>query len=153
MKLLLAVIIISLFSACANQPDCLITATSQVKISLKKTTSEEANSVLFTSITISGTDSTFQTKKNAKVSSLVLHVNPSELQTTFKFKYLDAQNVAKSDSLVVVYVAQNVIISPECGGYVYYSNLTVFATSFQITPKITNSQLSTSATVNIEIKL
>ena len=153
MKFLPAVIVISLFSACVNQPDCLVTATSQVKISLKKTTSEEANSILFTSITISGTDSSFQSKKNTKVSSLVLYVNPRELHTTFKFKYLDAQNVAKSDSLVVAYVAQNVIVSPECGGYVYYSNLNVLATSFRITPKIVNSQLSTSATVNIEIKL
>ena len=108
---------------------------------------------LFTSITISGTDSTFQDKKKAKVSSLILYVNPHDVKTTFKFKYLDASNVEKSDSLVVSYLAQNVIISPECGGYVYYSNLYVLATSFLITPKIVNSQLSTSAPVNIQIKL
>ena len=153
MKFLLAGCIISLLLSCVGQPDCLITATNQVKIALKKTTSEEANSVLFTSITISGTDSTFQDKKNAKVSSLILYVNPHDVETTFKFKYLDASNVEKSDFLVVSYLAQNVVISPECGGYVYYSNLYVLATSFLITPKIVNSQLSTSATVNIEIKL
>lgn len=151
MKVLLAGSIILLLSTCANQPDCLITATNQVKISLKKTTSSEANSVLFTSITISGKDSTLYSNKT--VSSLVLYVNPKEVQTTFKFNYKDALNKARTDSLVVAYVPLNVIISPECGGYVYFNNLSVAATSFTSEPKIVNHQLSTSATVNIEIKL
>lgn len=153
MRFLLAAIIILLLSTCLNQPDCLVTATNNVKISLKRTDSDSVNTVKFIAISVSGTDTLLYMDK--KVSSLTLPVNPATLSTTFKFEYKSKPDTTfvKKDSLTLSYAAQYFVISPECGGYVYFSNLSVFSTSFANAPKIVNPQLSTSATANIEIKL
>lgn len=153
MRFLLAAIIILLLSTCLSQPDCLVTATNSVKISLKRTDSDSVNTVKFIVISVSGTDSLFYVNKT--VSSLTLPVNPAILNTTFRFEYKSKPDTAivKKDSVTLTYASQYFVISPDCGGYVYFSNLAVLSTSFVNVPKIVNPQLSTSATTNIDIKL
>jgi hypothetical protein len=152
-RFLLACIIIILLSECFSQPDCLVTATNSVRISLKRTDSDSVNTVAFSMIKVSGTDTIFY--KNTKASTLTLPVNPAQLQTTFTFQYRSKPDttIVKLDSVKLSYTTQKIIISPECGGYLYYSNLSVLSTSFVNQPKVVNSQLSTSATNNLEIKL
>jgi hypothetical protein len=152
-RFLLAAIIILLLSTCLSQPDCLVTATNNVKISLKRTDSDSVNTVKFIVISVSGTDTLLYVDKS--VSSLTLPVNPATLNTTFKFEYKSRPDttILKKDSLTLTYASQYFVISPDCGGYVYFSNLAVLSTSFANVPKIVNPQLSTSATTNIEIKL
>ncbi len=157
MRLLLVGILFLMLSACLSEPDCIITATNNVKISFKKATSDSVNFVKFVSITISGTDSVISNIKDS-VSSLNLPADPHRVLTTFKFQYkskVNAVTVVKTDSVTLSYVIQNVIVSPSCGGYVYYVDLAVASTSFAIIPKVVFNQLSTSATVltNLEIKL
>ncbi len=157
MRFLLVGILFLLLSACLSEPDCIITATNNVKISLKKITSDSVNFVKFTSISISGADSVINSMKDS-VSFLNLPVNPRTGETTFKFQYkkkVNAVNIIKTDSVTLSYVTQTIIISPSCGGFVYYTNLAVISTSFATIPKVKFNQLSTSATVhtNLEIKL
>ncbi len=148
---------ILLLSACLSEPNCTPTATNNVKISLKKLLNDSSNLVTFVSITISGADSVIQ-NLSTPVSSLNLPVNPESSETTFKFQYkkkVNAVTVILTDSVTLSYAKQNIIISPACGSFVYYTNLAVLSTSFQIVPKVVYNQLSTSATVptNLQIKL
>jgi hypothetical protein len=152
-RLLLSVIIILLVSACLSQPDCLVTATNDVKISLKRTDSDSVNTVKFLIVRVSGTDTLFY--KNHIESVLTLPVNPGILKTTFVFEYKSKPDtsIVKKDSVTLTYATQYFVVSPECGGYAYFSNLAVSSTSFVNVPKVVNPQLSTSATSNLEIKL
>lgn len=145
MRFLLAGVFVLLLSACLNKPDCLVSATNIVQISLKKIAVDSVNAVTFSSIKVSGTDSLFY--KNKKVSSLSLPVNPLATLTTFTFYY-----GTKTDSVTLTYTVQDLVISPECGAYFYYQNLAVSSTSFT-SVKVKNNQLTTSATTNLEIKL
>jgi hypothetical protein len=153
-RFLLAAINILLLSACLSQPDCLVTATNIVKISLKKANSDSINSVTFAVIRVSGTDTLFYT--NQETSSLNLPVHPGTLETTFTFEYyakVDTTTVLKKDSVTLAYVPLYFVISPDCGGYVYLTNLSVSSYSFANEPIVLNPQLLTSATTNLQIKL
>ena len=165
MRFLVAGIIILLLSACLNKPDCIVAATNRVKIALLKVEKDTIHYVRFSLIKVSGTDSLFQNVKDS-VSSLVLPLNPRAIQTTFKFQYktkINSSTVVKTDSVTLGYVPQNVIISPECGGYIFYTNLLVISSSFDqtgskkgeiVNPRIISNQLSTSASnINLQIKL
>lgn len=154
MRFLLAVINILLLSACLSQPDCLITATNIVKISLKKANSDSVNTVNFAVIRVSGTDSLFY--GNQAASTLNLPVQPGIQETTFFFEYFStvgAATVLKKDTVTLTYLPLYFVISPDCGGYVYYNNLAVSYYSFANKPSVLNPQLLTSATTNLQIKL
>ncbi len=154
MRFFLAGIIILLLSTCLSEPDCLVTATNNLRISLKNGGTGTAQKALFSSIKVSGTSATFFSTDS--VTTLILPVDPLATRTTFKFQYgtvLNSKPVVRTDSITVTYATQIVIISPTCGAAIYHTNLTVSATSFVIEPKVVNSQLSTRATSNIEIKL
>ena len=145
MRFLLASILLLFFSACFNEPDCVITSTSLVKITMK-TLKKSVDTVLtFNYVTISGTNTILY--QNTATSKLSLPLNPKADQTTFILRY-----GTKVDSIRVRYTPLNVILSPTCGAYVYYKDLATDTTSFS-NHQVVNSQLSTSATVNIEIKL
>jgi hypothetical protein len=152
-RFLLSAIIILLLSTCLSQPDCLVTATNLVKISLKRLDSDSVNTVKFILVRVSGTDSVFY--QNKTESTITLPVNPGTLITTFAFEYKSKPDtsIVKKDSVALTYAGQYFVVSPDCGGYVYFSNLTVASTSFVNVPKVVNPQLSTSATSNLEIKL
>ena len=154
MRFLLAAINILLLSACLSQPDCLVTATNIVKISLKKANSDSVNTVNFAVIKVSGTDTLFY--ENTSTSTLNLPVQPGVQETTFFFEYytpVGGALVLKKDSVTLRYLPLYFVISPDCGGYVYYNNLTVSSWSFANEPTVLNPQLLTSATTNLQIKL
>ena len=153
MRFLLPAFIILLFSSCLSEPDCLVTASNLVRIDLKKTDTNAVNTVKFIVIRVQGTDTLFY--QDQKASSLILPVNPAGEQTTFHFEYKSSidTTVLENDSVTLAYVRQYKVISPDCGGYVYYMNLSVSSYSFSNEPKVVNAQLSTSATPNLEIKL
>ena len=144
--------LILLLSACLADSDCQVTATNIVQIALKRTDKDTVAQVKFSLITVSGTESTFQ--KSDTVTSLQIPVNPKSSETTFRFTYASkASPTPKTDTVTLSYVSKNIIVSPACGGFFYYSELAVIATSFPNIPKVVNSQLSTGATKNLEIKL
>ena len=150
MRLLFIGLLVLLFSACLDDPDCVVTSTNFVRITMKTMSSDSTKAdstiaVAFWGITASGTDSVFH--KSDTVSMVSLPVNPGSMETKFKFFY-----GANSDSLTLGYTKKTEIISPQCGAFLYYQNLRVISTSFK-TVKVINTQLATSVTSNIEIKL
>lgn len=154
MKLLLASILILMLSACFSDPDCFSTGTNNLQITFKGAGKGVAPKMSFSQITVSGTETVFERKDS--LSTLDIPVNPIASETTFIFTYggvVDSVKVSGVDTLVVAYSTKTLIVSPSCGADIYISNLTVPATSFQKGVKVVNSQLSTLATTNLEIKL
>jgi Family of unknown function (DUF6452) len=138
-------ILIILFSACLNEPDCIVTSSTDVKMSLHKITSDSARAVEFAYILVSGTDTVFY--ENDSVTSVVVPVNPNATQTMFRFFY-----ESKIDTLVLSYTRQTKVISPPCGAFNYFQNLKVVSSTFP-EALVINPQLSTSAAPNVTIKL
>lgn len=134
-----------LFSACLDEPDCIVTASNEVKISFEKITSDSARAVEFNSILVSGTDSVFYEADS--VTSVIIPVNPIAFETTFRFFYESA-----IDTLVVSYTRQTRVISPDCGAFNYFQDLEVVFSSFP-EAKVINPQLSNSSAINVTIKL
>lgn len=154
MRFFHSVIIILMLSTCLSEPDCLVTASNKLRISLKNAETGASQKVLFSAVKISGTDVVLFTPDS--VTSLIIPVDPLGTETTFIFEYgtvLNSVHVTKTDFVTVSYASQTVILSPTCGAAVYHTNLAVSNTSFTIKPKVLINQLSTSAAANIEIKL
>ena len=146
MRFLILGVMVLLLSACLDEPDCIVTASNLVKISLQKAEFDSVvvDTVAFSEISVSGTDALFYT--DAKVTSLSLPLNTEADTTTIIFYY-----GANTDSLTLGYVRRPVIVSPDCGAFIYYENVILLSTSITIV-KVTNPQLSTSVPNNLEIK-
>jgi hypothetical protein len=148
-----ASVLIILFSACLSEPDCLVTATTGVKMSFRDPVTGIAKNVKFHSIKATSLDAQLVTDS---LKSIALPVNPYENETTFIFEYGAIENgvsVIKTDTMTLMYTSETVIISPDCGGAIYHSNLAVKDYSFAKAPKVVNTQLSTLATLNVEVSL
>lgn len=134
-----------LFFSCLSEPDCIITASSDLKISFYKPTSDTARFIKFDRIEVLGTDSVFHVGDS--VSSVALPIHTGSYQTTFRFFYENQE-----DSLRISYTRSTRVISPSCGGFNHYQDLEVLMHSFT-SIKIVNSQLSTSGSPNLNIHL
>jgi hypothetical protein len=144
-------VLILLLSACLSEPDCLVTATTAVKTSLRNPATGIAKNVKFHSIQINGVHVQVPTDS---VKSITLFVDPFAPQTTFTFEHASGGMPApKSDTFTLTYTSEVVIISPDCGGVVFHTNLAVKDYTFPTAPKVVNAQLSTLATLNVEISL
>lgn len=155
MRFLLPGTLVLLLSACLDKPDCLVSSTNNVKMNLQKLKKDTLNNIILSSISVSGTQYLFYKgdtvfHKGDTIASLTLPVNPLSAETTFNFYF--GANIDSVNTLTVTYTQENLIIGPECGAYVYYQNLEVSSTTFT-NVNVKNSQLTTSATTNLEIKL
>lgn len=138
-----------LFSSCLSDPDCVITATNQVKISFLKTDPDKVNATLadtliIDSIRVSGTDSVFYVADT--VSAVSLPVDIGAYETTF---FLYSQSL--SDSVKFAYTRTIRVISPACGAFNYFQDLSLVLSTFTEV-KITDKELSTNAETNVTIK-
>jgi hypothetical protein len=137
---------ISLFiflTGCLGQPDCLITSTNLVKISFKNGNSVRV--IAFDEITVSGLDKIYY--QDVAVSSVQLPVNPEASEMTFTFKF-----EGREETLTIGYETSVQIISVDCGAFTNYVNLSVISSTF-VDPQVLVNQLSTNATVNIQISI
>jgi hypothetical protein len=106
---------------------------------------DEADTVIFSMIEVSGTDSLFHVQDTVAVLSLPL--NPKANETTFNFHYN-----SKVETMVVSYAWQTRLVSPKCGAFTYFFDLAVVSSSFgEVT--VTNSQIFKNGGTNLTIKL
>jgi hypothetical protein len=131
-----------LFSACLNEPDCLINTTNLVKIDFKNAAGAE-QTVTVSKITVSGLTENLYI--NQTVKAVQLPLNPQDTETTFTF-----QIGTTTSTLTVTYAKTTRIVSTACGAYVYYSDLAVADHNFT-TVKVKNKLLYTNITSNVEI--
>ena len=138
-------VLAALLLSCLSEPDCVVTSSSEVKISLKKTTSDSARFVLFDKIEVDGTDSVFYSADS--VSSLVLPIHTGQFETTYRFYY-----ESKTDSIKISYTRYTNVISPSCGSFNHFKDLAVVWYSFS-SVVVVNPQITTSGSANLDIKL
>jgi hypothetical protein len=83
----------------------------------------------------------------AGTTALDLIVDPTTTETRYVFRYAE-----RSDTLVLGYSTQTIVLSPDCGSYNFIGGLEVKYSTFDADRvKITNQRLLTSAQSNVEI--
>ena len=145
----LVTLLATVFSSCLSDPDCIVTSTSEVKIDFLKITPDSVrtavqDTVEFDSIRVSGTDSVFYVADT--VTTVTLPVNTGAYATTFFF-YRQAQQ----DSIKLTYTRTTKVISPACGAFNYFQDLSVVLSTVT-EAKVTDPQLSTATSANVKIK-
>jgi hypothetical protein len=135
-------------ASCFDAGDCLYTNTNVVKVGLKDAAApSSAKQVAFVSIHIPGTGTLYE--DTGGLTSLALLVDPRVEETKFVFQYLE-----RSDTLVLGYTHQTIVLSTDCGSFNYQSDLEVKYSTFG-TDKVVirNQRLLTSVPLNVEIFL
>lgn len=149
LRFALLALLAALFSSCLSDPDCVVTSTTEVQIDFLKVTPDSIrtavrDTVELDSILVSGTDSVFYVADT--VSSIVLPVNSGAYETTFFFYRQSLQ-----DSIKLTYTRTTRVISPACGAFNYFQNLSLLlSTATEAT--VTDAQLSTTNSTNVTIK-
>lgn len=128
---------------CLNEPDCIITSTNLAKIAFVN--GKNIREITFDEIRVSGLDKIYY--ENAKVSSVQLPVNPETTEITFTFAF-----EGRVETIHLRYKTSVQIISDKCGAFTNYGDLEIIDTTFTETEIVAN-QLSTNATVNIQISV
>jgi Family of unknown function (DUF6452) len=128
---------------CLNEPDCIITSTNLAKIAFVN--GKNIREITFDEIRVSGLDKIYY--EDAKVSSVQLPVNPETTEITFTFTF-----ESRVETLRLRYKTSVQIISDSCGAFTNYGDLEIIDTTFTETEIVAN-QLSTNATVNIQISV
>lgn len=132
-----------LLTGCLGQPDCLITTTNLVKIAFKS--GNNIRIIAFDEIAVSGLDKVYY--QDVEVSAVQLPVNPQATEMTFTFTF-----EGREETLTIGYETSVQIISVDCGAFTNYGNLSVISSTF-VDSQVLVNQLSTNATVNIQISV
>ncbi len=133
-----------LLASCFDKGDCLFTNTDVVKVNLMDLdTPSISHTVTFDSVFIPG--SVYFDNAQGTVSTLYVAVDPRKTQTEYVFRQLN-----RSDTLVLSYTNQTIVLSPDCGAYQYQDNLDVVYSTFD-SVHIINQRLLTSVAVNVQI--
>lgn len=82
-------------------------------------------------------------------TTMGLVVNPTTNETRYVFQYGE-----RSDTLVLSYTSQVIVLSPDCGSYLFQKDLSVKYSTFGTDRVvIKNPQLLTTVETNVEILL
>ncbi|UXE65380.1 MAG: hypothetical protein KA713_12930 [Chryseotalea sp. WA131a] len=159
--LLMMVAMVGLISACFTEPDCIVTATMEVKIDFKQTklnSQTNARSVVDTvlsfqsiQIAVGGKDTLFAA--NISAASLTLPIDPNQpsIKYTFVRKGRQANSPTVTEFITLSYANETRIISSKCGAFVYFLDLKVDDSSYgQTGYKLVNDRLLKN-TSNVQI--
>ena len=132
--------------SCFDKGDCLFTNTNLVKVNFMDINSRlQPREVAFDSLFLP--DEQAFLPGGDTIVSVVLITNPTKTETKYVFQYAE-----RSDTLVLGYSTQTIVLSPDCGSYNFQSDLQVLHSTFgEGRVVVTNPRLLTSVTVNIEI--
>ena len=132
-------------ASCFDSGDCLFTSTNVVKVDLKDFTAPRTTkTVIFSSIHIPDVGVIYE--KDTLTSAYLL-VDPRATETKFVFQYNQ-----RTDTLVLGYTNQTVVLSTDCGSFNYQNNLEIKYNTFGDERVILkNQRLLTSVAVNVEI--
>ena len=135
-----------LLTACFDSGDCLITSTNVVKINiLDLATPTQAKDMVFDSVFIPDQGYFYNNKDT--VSQIFVAIDPRTTETEYVFQYQE-----RSDTLVLSYSNQTIVLSPDCGSYLYQTDLAIKHSTFSSNQVVIKEQsLQTGVAVNIEI--
>jgi hypothetical protein len=128
MKYVFAFFVVGLVMGCFSEGDCLITATNQLHIQLKKRSNTAKDTLMtFNSISISGGGTS---AVSAPISEFLLPLNIKSDSTLLVFS---RANASSPDSILLGYTRQSKIITKDCGAYTYFQNLKILKTNLDST--------------------
>lgn len=124
MKYIFAFFVAGLVLGCFSEGDCLITATNQLHLQLKKrSNSAKDTSVAFNSITISGAG------KFSVVNPIHEFLLPLNINSDSTLLVFERANSSSLDSILLGYVRQSKVITKDCGAYTYFRDLKILKTN------------------------
>lgn len=130
---------------CFNPGDCLKNNKTNIELAFVNAAGA-AQSVQFSSITISGLKAALLT--NVSVNAVSLPVNPAATSTTYVFV-----RGSRKDSITFTYRNQALVLNPDCGAILYHRDLDYALNTFGLeTLVITNRQLLTSVSRNATLR-
>jgi hypothetical protein len=146
-------------TCCFTQPDCIVTASMEIKIDFKQIKINRQTNVRtvvdtlvsFRSISISDIDTAY--RKNAVASSLTLPINPNKSSMTYTFVRNGRQPTSPTvtETITFTYNNETRIISAQCGAFVYFLNLDISDSSYGASQyKVLNDRLL-KGTSNVQI--
>lgn len=157
-RFLLFLMMILVGASCFNEPDCIVTATSSIKIDFKQTKTDKItllksvvdSALVLKYVNVTGIDTAYV--KNRISATLTLPINPKTKTITY---YLFRQSVSgastRLDSIQFSFAEEGRVIAPKCGAYTFFLDLKVVQTSFSQTQyKITSTRLLKNTT-NVQV--
>jgi Family of unknown function (DUF6452) len=158
-RILLFALLLLFGASCFNEPDCIVTATTSIKIDFKQTTTNKTtllksivdSTVIFSSVYVYGID-TGAYIQNKKSSSVTLPINPEKKSMKYVFNIQSTTGaITRKDSLEFSFDSESRVISQKCGAYTYFLNLKVTDTNLESTKyKLTNNRLLKNTT-NVQV--
>jgi hypothetical protein len=157
-RILLFLLLVLTSVSCFNEPDCIINATSAIKIDFKqfkidkntlKLTAVDT-AVIFTSVWVSGIDTAYV--KNIQAISLTLPIDPKQKTVKYKLNIRSAANtISRTDSLQYSFSSESKVIAPTCGAFTYFVNLKLTTTNLaENKHKLVSNKLLKSTT-NVQV--
>ncbi len=130
--------------ACLEQGDCLVTNTTLTQVKLKSANTGADTTIVFAAVSIANDVLLYE---NRSLNNLVLPVNPAADSIFYVFEYGD-----REDTLVLRYRNETVVLSPDCGAFVFQKDLLESKNNVGAdSVRWLNRQLLKSVTVNAEI--
>lgn len=156
--LLLAILFVT---SCFNEPDCIVTASTAIKIDFKQTKTDKItllksvvdSALVFDYVKVSGIDTSYiKYVKDKTYTSVTLPINPKSRTITY---YLNRRSVSgattRLDSIQFSFADETRVVAPKCGAFTYFLDLKVVQTSFDATKyKLVSNRLLKNTT-NVQV--
>ncbi|MCE2893318.1 MAG: hypothetical protein LW721_02680 [Flammeovirgaceae bacterium] len=160
-RILLFLLVVLMGASCFYEPDCLVTASSAVKIEFKQTKTNPTTRVrtvvdsalVFNSVLVSGIDTAYiKYKLGQSFSSVTLPVDPRVKTIKYVFNIRSTSGViTRKDSIVFNYASESVVIAPRCGAYTYFLDLKISKTNYDSTKYKLVSNRLLKGTTNVQV--
>jgi len=157
-RFLLFLMMILVGASCFNEPDCIVTATTSIKIDFKQTKTDKTtliksvvdSALILNYVKVTGIDTSYLTNKTT--ATVTLPINPKEKTITYYlFRKSASGATTRLDSIKFSFSEEGRVIAPKCGAYTFFLDLKVVQTSFSQTQyKITSTRLLKNTT-NVQV--
>lgn len=140
-RILLFLLVVLFGTSCFNEPDCIVTASTAIKIDFKqiktnsttlaKTVADSA--LVFNSVWVSGIDTAYiKFVKDKTYNSITLPVDPRVKTIKYIFNIRSTSGtISRTDSIQFSFSSESRVIAPRCGAYTYFLDLKVTSTNFE----------------------
>lgn len=160
-RILILLLAILFGASCFNEPDCIVTASTTIKIDFKQTKTDKItllktvvdSALIFDYVKVFGIDSPYiKYIKDKTYTSLTLPINPKNKTITY---YLNRRSISgatvRLDSIQFDFANETRVVAPKCGAYTYFLDLKVAQTSFDATKyKLVSNRLLKNTT-NVQV--
>jgi hypothetical protein len=160
-RILLFLLVVLMGASCFNEPDCLINASTAIKIDFRQTKTNPTTQVrtvvdsalVFNSVIVSGIDTAYiKYKLGQTFSSVTLPVDPRVKTMKYVFNIRSTSGViTRKDSIEFSYASESVVIAPRCGAYTYFLDLKIRNTNYDSTKYKLVSNRLLKGTTNVQV--